>query len=103
MLCIEIDENQHKKRIYRESDSSRYNDLFCDFSGKYVFIRYNPDPYRDADGARRDPDVKVRMRKLFSELRRQMHRIEMSKNSQLLEIVHLFYDERSINSESATI
>ena len=44
MLCIEVDENQHKYYI-KEKEIERYNDLFMDFSGKYIFIRYNPDKY----------------------------------------------------------
>ena len=42
MLCIEVDENQHKNYI-KQNEQNRYDDLFMDFSGKYIFIRYNPD------------------------------------------------------------
>jgi len=42
MICIEIDENQHKNYI-EVNEEARYNDLYMDFSGKYTFIRYNPD------------------------------------------------------------
>ena len=41
MLCIEVGENQHKRYI-KENERNRYDDLFIDFSGKYIFIRYNP-------------------------------------------------------------
>ena len=34
MLCIEIDENQHKGYI-KTNELVRYDDLFMDFSGKY--------------------------------------------------------------------
>ena len=44
MLCIEIDENQHKYYIKSDEDN-RYDDLFMDFSGKYIFIRYNTDKF----------------------------------------------------------
>ena len=33
MLCIEIDEHQHKSYI-KESETSRYDDLFMDFFGE---------------------------------------------------------------------
>jgi len=36
MLCIEIDEDQHKSYI-KEHEKARYDDLFMDFSGKYIF------------------------------------------------------------------
>jgi len=37
-LCIEFDEDQHK-RYDKVDEMSRYNELFMDFSGKYIFIR----------------------------------------------------------------
>ena len=46
MLCIEVDENQHKYYI-KSDENNRYDDLFMDFSGKFIFIRYNPDKYKD--------------------------------------------------------
>ena len=46
MLCIEIDENQHTHCITCD-DNIRYNDLVMDLTGKYIFIRYNPDKYED--------------------------------------------------------
>ena len=46
MLCIEIDVNQHKYYINKDEEN-RYNDLYMVFSGKYIFIRYNPDQYKD--------------------------------------------------------
>ena len=46
MLCIEIDEHQHKKYI-KYDENIRYDNLFMDFSGKYIFIRYNPDEIID--------------------------------------------------------
>ena len=53
MLCI--DENQHKSYI-KQDEEHRYDDLFMDFSGKYIFIMDNPDPYKDADGKKRNPN-----------------------------------------------
>ena len=46
MLCVEIDENQHKKYI-RYDENIRYDILFMDFSGKYIFMRCNPDKFID--------------------------------------------------------
>ena len=46
MLCIEIDENQHKYYV-KQDEINRYDDLFMSFSGKYIFIRYNPDKFKD--------------------------------------------------------
>ena len=60
MLCIEVDENQHKYYI-KEKEIERYNDLFMDFSGKYIFIRYNPDKYIDKLGKSKNPMFETRM------------------------------------------
>ena len=40
MLCIEIDENQHKNYI-KYDENMRYDNLFIDFNGKYIFTKYN--------------------------------------------------------------
>ena len=42
MLCIEVDEHQHKKYI-KYDEHIRYDNLFMDFSGKYICLGYNPD------------------------------------------------------------
>ena len=56
MLCIEHDEGQLNNYI-QINEESRYNDLFMDFNGVYIyiFIRYNPDSYRDENGNKRNP------------------------------------------------
>ena len=38
ILSIEVDEHQHKKYI-KYDENIRYENLFMDFSGKYIFIR----------------------------------------------------------------
>ena len=37
MFCIEIDEDQHKKYI-KYDENIRYDALFLDFTGKYIYI-----------------------------------------------------------------
>ncbi len=91
MLCIEIDERQH--RGYCQIDEeNRYNDLFVDFSGKYIFIRYNPDKYKDKKGKRRNPKFETRMEMLENEIEKHTSRIDREENKELLEIHHLYYD-----------
>ena len=46
MLCIEIDEDQHKHDV-RYDDNIRHDNLFMDFIGKYIVIEYNPDKFID--------------------------------------------------------
>ena len=92
MLCIEVDENQHKG-YDRRDEEDRYDNLFMDFSGKYIFVRYNPDPYKDGAGKRRNPRAETRLKKLKAEIDRQTERIEGGENEELVEVARLFYDE----------
>jgi len=54
MLCIEFDEHQHKKYI-KYDENIRYDNLFMDFSGKYIFIGYNPDKSIDTYNIKTNP------------------------------------------------
>ncbi len=90
LLCIEIDENQHKN--YNKVDEKiRYNDLFIDYSGKYIFIRYNPDVYK-RNGRRSNPKFETRMDRLVLEIEKHIQRINNEENEELVEINKLFYD-----------
>lgn len=91
LLCIEIDEDQHKS--YNKVDEvRRYNNLFMDFSGKYVFIRYNPDPYK-VNGIRRNPKFNTRITELVNKIKELEKHIQNGKNKELIEIHHMYYDE----------
>jgi hypothetical protein len=92
MLCIEIDENQHKSYI-KQNENIRYDDLFMDFSGKYIFIRYNPDKFKDKYGKMKNPFFDTRMEVLENVIQKHMLRIIEEDNDELVEIHHLFYDE----------
>lgn len=91
MLCIEIDENQHKS-YPSEDDFVRYNEFVCDMTCKYIFIRYNPDKYK-INGKNIDTKEDNRFARLSKEINKQVKRIKNSDNEDLLEIVYLFYDE----------
>jgi hypothetical protein len=91
LLCIEIDENQHRGYCPK-NEETRYNDLFMDFSSKYIFIRYNPDKYTDDKGKKRNPKFETRIKVLEKEIEKHMLRIEQEENKELLEIHHLFFD-----------
>ena len=92
MLCIEVGENQHKRYI-KENERNRYDDLFIDFSGKYIFIRYNPDKYIDKIGKSKNPMSDTRMEVLEKSIDKHLDRIKNEENKELVEIHHLFYDE----------
>ena len=63
-----------------------------DFSGKYVFIRYNPDVYK-VNGKRRNPKSNIRMMKLVKKIKELTKYIKDGKNEELVEIYHMFYNE----------
>ena len=55
LLCIETDENQHK--YYKEKDERiRYDDLMMIHGGKFIFIRFNPDKYKE-NGVSKNPTI----------------------------------------------
>lgn len=94
MLCIEIDENEHKYYNKNEEDI-RYDNLFMDFSGKYIFIRYNPDKFK-IDGKAKNPRFETRMEKLIKEINIHSERINNDENTELMEIHKLFYSSTSL-------
>ena len=91
LLCIETDENQHKS--YSKTDEvSRYNDLFMAYGGKFIFIRFNPDKYIDKSGKKRNPMLVNRLPVLETEINKQITRIQNNENTELLEVIELYYD-----------
>ena len=92
MLCVEVDENQHKNYI-KQNENNRYDDLFMDFSGKYIFIRYNPDKFTDKYGKSKNPMFDTRMEVLEASINKHIMRILNDENTDLVEIHHLFYNE----------
>jgi hypothetical protein len=82
LLCIETDEFAH--RGYDPLDEEiRYHDLYMVHSGKWIFIRFNPDG--------KGVDIEDKLDRLIEEIQNQIERIEMEENTELLEIVKLFY------------
>jgi len=103
MLAVEVDEGQHKGKSYRADAEARYNDLAMAFGGKWVFIRFNPDSYVDANdkrvmgffdskGVKRTDEMSRRLDELARCIDEQTKRIERGENVDLLEEVFLFYD-----------
>lgn len=93
LLCIETDENQHKS-YSKEDEMARYNDLFMAFGGKFIFIRFNPDKYKD-NGKSCNPMLVNRLPVLETEISKQIKRIESNENTELLEVIELYYDKNN--------
>ena len=103
MLAIETDERQHKS-YDDEDETNRYDDLYMHHSGKFIFIRFNPDSYRDQTGKRHPGFFDNSMQQNTTEVERRLsvlkdkideitRRIEQDENTELVEIHKLFYDE----------
>jgi hypothetical protein len=85
ILAIETDEFAH--RGYDEkSEEIRYDDLYMVHSGKWIFIRFNPDPTRVCK-----VDFDDRLEVLIDEIEHHIERIERDENEELVEIIKLFY------------
>jgi hypothetical protein len=92
LLCIETDENQHKN--YNDKDEEiRYDDLFMLHGGKFVYIRFNPDKFKDKNCKSVNPMLYTRLPVLKEEIEKQISRIEKEENIELLEIIKLYYDD----------
>ena len=92
MLCMEIDEAQ-RKRYLKQGEEHQYDDLFMYISGKYIFIMYNPDPYKDADDKKRNQKNDTKMALLEQLLNMLTRRINNELNTELVGIHHLCYDK----------
>ena len=64
-----------------------------DYSGKYIFIRFNPDKFKDAYGKNKNPCINSRLQVLDNVINKHINRIEQGEHVDLVEIHHIFYDE----------
>lgn len=90
LLVVETDEQQHK-RYDSVDEEIRYDDLFMIHSGKWIYIRFNPDSYK-IKGKTRNTKMSIRLQQLKKEIQKQIQRIKMEENGYLVEIVYLYYD-----------
>ena len=92
LMCIETDENQHKN-YDKKDEEIRYDDVFMLHGGKFIYIRFNPDKFKDKSGKYVNPMLYTRLPVLKEEIEKQIKRIENEENSELLEIIKLYYNE----------
>ena len=86
ILAIETDEFGH--RGYDSYDEEiRYDDLYMIHSGKWIFIRFNPDSNREKNKT----DIEDKLKKLIETIQENIDRIENEENEELVEIVKLFH------------
>jgi hypothetical protein len=90
LICVETDEFQHKK--YNKYDEEiRYDDLMMVHGGKFIFIRFNPDKYKEK-GVNKNPTIANRLRELSKEIDKQIKRVDNDENTELVEIIKMYYD-----------
>jgi hypothetical protein len=88
LLCIETDEFGHQGYDTRDEEI-RYDDLYMIHSGKFIYIRFNPDG-KNINGKETDLEDKIEI--LLDEIQTQIERIENEENKELVEIIKLFYN-----------
>ena len=64
-----------------------------DFSGKYIFIRHDPDKFMDKYDVSKNPMFDTRMEVLEKSIDKHLEKIKKKFNKEFVEIHHLFYDE----------
>ena len=90
LLCIETDENQHKY-YDKNNEKVRYDDLMMIHGGKFIFIRFNPDKYKQ-NNKNVNPIISTRLVKIQDEINKQIKRIENEENTEILEEIFMYYD-----------
>lgn len=93
ILAIEIDEFEHK-RYPANDEEARYNNLFLDFSGRYVFLRINPDEFvESASGNIVDPPFEERLAAVCKKINDIVLKIKRGDGDDLVTVHHMFYSQ----------
>ena len=92
LLVVETDENQHKG-YDRIDEEIRHHDLYMGYSGKWIYIRFNPDKYKSKHGKNKNPEIATRLIELKKMIEKQIKRIEHGENTDDIEIIRMYYDE----------
>ena len=83
ILAIETDEFGH--RGYDKKDEEiRYDDVYMIHSGKWIFIRFNPDSNVSKI------DIEDKLNNLVETMEECIYRIEQEENTELVEIIKLY-------------
>ena len=85
IVAVETDEDAHR-RYDKTDEEIRYDDLYMIHSGKWIFIRFNPDITKN-----QNTDIEDRIVVLLEVIEEQIKRIEKEENTELVEIIKLFY------------
>ena len=84
ILAIETDEFAHSK-YDKKDEELRYDDLYMIHSGKWIFIRFNPDLDKSKT------NIENKLNTLVETIKISIERINKEENKDLLEIIKLYY------------
>jgi hypothetical protein len=83
ILAIETDEFGHRG-YDRHDEEIRYDDVYMIHSGKWIFIRFNPDSNVSKT------DIEDKLYTLVQTMEKCIVRIEREENTELVEIIKLY-------------
>ncbi len=83
VLAIETDEYGHRGYDLQD-EIIRYDDLYMIHSGKWIYIRFNPDSNISKI------DIEDKLSVLIDTIEESIHRIENNMNTELVEIIKLY-------------
>ena len=101
-VVLEVDEFQHKRTSYtQECEDIRMLTILQDLGMPTIFLRYNPDDYKD----KVNKTIKISQKERETQLLKYLDMCMQTKpkdESEYLRVIYLFYDEFEI-SKQATI
>jgi hypothetical protein len=89
MVVLEVDEDQHKDRPW-ECEYTRMINISQSAGMPTIFLRYNPDPFQEAEGKGRKQDPSRRTRKQC--LLHWLYYLKTRPPKHFLSVVRLFFD-----------
>ena len=99
-IVLEVDEHQHKRYTYtQECEDIRMLEVLQSIGMSTIFIRYNPDDFKDKEGKK----VKITQKERESQLLKYLDMCIQSKpnnETEMLRVLYLFYDEFEVTKQA---
>ena len=95
LLCIDVDENQHKS-YDDEAEISRKNDIMAVYTTPHIFIRFSPNGRYVSNNKTYNPILSNRLQVLKQNIDKTLDLIKTNKiykSENLLTEIYLFYDD----------
>ena len=84
IIAVETDEYAHN-RYDKYNEEIRYDDLFMIHSGKWIYIRFNPDNNISK------VNISVKLDALIDKIAESISRVENEENTEPVEIYKMYY------------